>query len=95
MSTGAIAFFWFRSLRQSGAQPCGQVFCSAVGVKQTGARDSGPCSSQQSWPTPQHMLPQQVAVPMQTVPAAHGGRAQVPLSQNGVAGSQTLSHLPQ
>jgi hypothetical protein len=41
------------------------------------------------------MFPQHVAVPTQKTFASHGGRPQVPLSQNGAVAGQTLSHLPQ
>ena len=60
VSAGAMFFFRLRSLLHSGAQPCGQVGSAAVGVKQLGAREIGPWSSQQMSPTGQQVLPQQI-----------------------------------
>src|SRR4029079_217518 len=58
-STAAWFFVRLRSLLHNGAQPCGQVGAAAVGVKQFGATEIGPCSSQQMSPTGQQVLPQQ------------------------------------
>jgi histidine triad (HIT) family protein len=39
------------------------------------------------------MFPQQVAVPMQMTFGSHGGRPQVPLSQNGAEAGQSVFHV--
>ena len=77
-------FFWLRSLLHSGAQPL------RAGLLIGRRREAGrrrrhrrPAGRSRSEPTPQHMLPQQVAVPMQMTLASQGGGAHVPPPQNG------------
>jgi len=74
------------------AQPSGQVPLSVAGKQ--AVRDAPAFTLQQSSPSLQHEVSQQVAVPAQVTPW-QGGDSHFPPLQNGAGPEQTLPHAPQ